>query len=136
MVEIKYPERETQNFKIIWENDWIYKIENLPEGKFFVFDNEDIRWFEKTCSNEEIELVILIDYKNKKILKIRSLSPCIYSEEFRELILTPEDIERIDKEWQEIVKEMPKHMAEIDEEIALRENLEKIFPNKEKEISR
>ena len=115
-----------QNYKIIWENDWLAKIENLPEGKFLVFDKEDILFFERACFKEEWELVFLIDYKTKQILKIRSLSPCIYTEEFQIIEITDEMKKEIDKRIQDKYNEMPAHLTEVTKMIDL---LKKFFPD-------
>jgi len=126
MIEVKYPNKQMQNYKIIWENDWLAKIENLPEGKFLVFDKEDILFFERACFNEEWELVFLIDYKTKQILKIRSLSPCIYTEEFQIIEITDEMKKEIDKRIQDKYNEMPAHLTEVTKMIDL---LKKFFPD-------
>lgn len=126
MIEVKYPDKQMQNYKIIWENDWLAKIENLPEGKFLVFDKEDTLFFDRACFNEEWELVFLIDYKTKQILKIRSLSPCIYTEEFQTIEITDEMKKEIDKRIQDKYNEMPAHLAEVTKMTDL---LKKFFPD-------
>ena len=114
MIEVKYSDRETQNFKITWEDNWIGNVDNLPHGKFVVYDIQDICFYEMATHNEDFELIFLIDAKRKQILRIRSLSPCIYTEEFTEINITDRAmIAAIDKRIQTLYDDMPDHFAKV-----------------------
>ncbi len=123
MIEVKYPERETKTCKITWENNWITAIGGLSEDQFLVFDQEDERWFNRAVRNEQFEMVLLINYREKQILKIWSKSPFTYTEEYTETDFSdPAVIAEIDRKWQEILAEAPAHLSMID---AIIEALEK-----------
>jgi len=116
IIDVKYPERQTKTYRIIWENRWITAIEGLHKDQFVVFDLEDENFYNWTVPNEQFEMVFLIKYSDKQILKIRSLSPLVYTEQFTQLDLSdPAVVSEIDRRMQKLIDEAPEHLRMVGE---------------------
>jgi len=114
MIDTRYPERATRTYKFIWENQWITAIEGLHKDQFVVFDLEDETFFHAAARNEQFELVILIRYSDKQVLRIRSLSPFTYTEAFTEIDTSDPAVRaEIDRRIQERIAEAPAHLMRV-----------------------
>lgn len=94
MVDVKFPERPVRHYGIHWINDWVGRVEGLPEGEFIVFDAEDESLFNIVASKGRFELVMLVDSRHRELLRLRSLSPCVYGTSYEIIDTSPEEIKR------------------------------------------
>ena len=94
MVEVKFPERPVRHYSIHWINDWVGRVDGLTEGEFIVFDTDDKNLFDIVASKNYFELVMLVNSKNHELLKLRSLSPCIYHTSYEVINTSLEEIRR------------------------------------------
>jgi len=108
-VEAKYPNRPTRLYRFVWEDCWIDVIIGLREGRFVAFGEDDKKSFDlPVVSDEFFEIVFLIRLNEKRILRLRSLSPCVYEQTFVETD-TADDaaVDQMLAEVQKILDENP-----------------------------
>lgn len=116
MIDVKYPDRPVETYRIVWEGDWILKIEGLPDSEFVCFDEHDKSFYDDAIKSDHFEIVILLNSK-KQILKMRSLSPCVYTEEFREIKISARLIAKIDRKAQSVVMESKEYLRQYGERL-------------------
>lgn len=111
-IEILYPEAKTKHYNIVWEGGIIKRIDNLSENQFICFWNSP-GLYKSTFNDKSFHLVLLLN-ENNDIIKIRSLYPCIISEEIIPWEMTDEEAREINKQAKVILAEKNEHIGFID----------------------
>jgi hypothetical protein len=93
MIDVRYPKRRARAYNIHWVNNWVDRVDGLAECEFIVLDVTDERLYNIVASKDAFELVILVN-SDHEVLKVRSLSPCVYTVSHEVVEVSPEEIKR------------------------------------------